>query len=326
MRNPPWTDKILSKHWAALEARVGAAWMPVPMTEHKNLAAHRRYVEEMRRDVPKVVPEMKAHWEQRLAEEEGRLTRLSRKRTGLGYREYGCGHYGCVMPTNTPGLVMKITTDQTEAAFVAAYLSMKASEQPVGIVPYHRLIAIRSESRLKRPVFVLWRDEAQHLGSDGIRAWIKSGARDFERDYYSTSFKKVMHLLGNCLDAARMVRTITKARTSTLVTDAVKRLDEAWQLESPPRGRDKALTVACYLNAFRQNAEQMTAEPMGNYVGQGLMEAFDAGLLLADVHLNNIGMPTGKLAEEIGMTPIITDPGHAIALDDRYSGVQVEEL
>ena len=324
--NPPWTDKILAKHWAALEARVGAQWMPVAMSEHRDLASVRQTVERWRKDVEQVVPEQRAHWEQRLREEEARLQRLSRKKTGLGYREYGCGHYGCVMPTGTPGTVIKVTTDQTEAAFVAAYLSMPTNQRPVGIVPYRKLLAIRSESHLKRPVFVLWRDEAQHLGANGIEAWIRTGARDFERDYYSRSFRKIEHLIGNCLTAARTVRKLVLKKPRTLLTDAVGKMDDAWQLGAPPRGRDKALEVAWYLNVFRQNAEQMTTEPMGNYVGQGLVEAFDAGLLLADVHLNNIGMPTGDLLNEIGMTPIITDPGHAIALDDRYSGVQVEEL
>lgn len=344
--NPPWTDKILTKHWAALEARVGAAWMPVASFDDPKLRKLRdrlAYAEGQlarlrpRRDefarIEANHPDLGwmdtaiAQYAAEIVVLRPQITKMEkRKPRQHGYREYGCGHYGCVMPTNTPGLVMKITTDQTEAAFVAAYLSMKPNGRPVGIVPYHKLLAIRSESRLKRPVFVLWREEAQHLGADGIRAWIKNGAREFERDYYSKSFKKVMHLVGNCLDAARMVREYTHFKEArTIIVGGVRRMDEAWQLGGPPRG-DRALQVAWYLNVFRQNAEQMTTEPMGNYVGQGLVEAFDAGLLLADVHLNNIGMPTGKLAEEIGMTPIITDPGHAIALDDRYSGVQVEEL
>lgn len=350
MRNPPWTDKILTKHWAALEARVGAAWMPVPMTEHKGLAAHRKYVEEMRRDVPKVVPEMKAHWEQRLAEEEARLARLSRKRKGLGYREYGCGHYGCVMPTNTPGLVMKLTTDRTEAAFVAAYLSMPRNQRPVGVIPYHRLLAIRWESRLNRPVFALWRDEAQHLGAEGIRAWINAKPRKDERDYYHNSLRKVMHLIGNCLDAGRSVRGIAeraskrvkdrivtkpdggwevvreKTNLKAFMAEAVGLMDTAWEGGGPHQGRNLALRAAWFLTVFKQNADEMQGEPMGSALGRGLGESFDAGLLLCDVHLNNIGMPTGELANEIGMTPIITDPGHALALDDRYSGVQIEEL
>jgi hypothetical protein len=313
--NPPWTNKILNTHWAALEARVGPALMPQPDESSLLLRMGLQRAEHL-----------SANTEADALKRQKKIDSIRKAMAKASFKEYGCGHYGCVMPTGTPGTVIKVTTDQTEAAFVAAYLSLPTSQRPVGIVPYRKLLAIRSESHLKRPVFVLWRDEAQHLGSNGIDAWIRTGARDFERDYYAKSFRKVESLISNCLTAARTVRKMTHARARTLITEAAGKMDDAWQLGAPPRGRDKALEVAWYLNVFRQNAEQMTTEPMGNYVGQGLYESFDAGLLLADVHLNNIGMPTGDLLNEIGMTPIITDPGHAIALDDRYAGVQVEEL
>jgi hypothetical protein len=324
--NPPWTDKILAKHWAALESRVGRALMPVQMTEPRGLSQLQEDIARMQKSADAGMTD--PYWVNELYNAKVKLTKLQRQKP-KGYREYGCGHYGCVMPTGTPGTVIKVTTDQTEASFVAAYLSMPKGQRPVGIVPYRRLIAIRSESHLKRPVFVLWRDEAQHLGVDGIRNWIKTGARDFERDYYSNSLKKSMHRLGNCLDAAREVRKriLNRPDAKAVLQEGIKRMDAVWQRGYPPRaGSSRADAVAWFLNAFRQNAEQMTTEPMGNYVGQGLYESFDAGLLLADVHLNNIGLPTGELLDEIGMTAIITDPGHAIALDDRYAGVQVEEL
>ena len=185
--NPPWSDKILTKHWAALEARVGAAWMPVAVAEHKGLAA-------VRRRLPYAQDAERAMLEER-------ISKLERRKKNLGFREYGCGHYGCVMPTATPGLVIKVTTDATEAAFVAAYLSMPPRERPAGIVPYHRIIAIRSESHMKRPVFVLWRDEAQHVGK--IDEWISTGARDFEKDYYRKSLYKVKIQVGNRTIQAR---------------------------------------------------------------------------------------------------------------------------
>jgi hypothetical protein len=231
------------------------------------------------------------------------------------------------MPTSDPGVVIKVTTDATEASFVAAYLSMSQSQRPVGIVPYHRILAIRNESHLKRPVFVLWRDEAQYVGD--VAHWIAEKARDFEKKYYSDSYKKVMRLIGNCLDAGREIRKriVNRPDAAEVLREATSRMDAVWQRGYPPRtGSSRAESIAWFMCVFDQNAQELTSEPMGNYVGQGLHDAFEAGLLLADVHLNNIGMPSGPLAEEIGMTPIITDPGHAIALDDRYAGVTVEEL
>ncbi len=315
--NPPWSDKILIKNWAAIERRVGAKWMPVALKEHRDLASAKRYLAEIMQ-VSGLDPAVKS-------QVESNIKLLEKKKKGLGFEEYGCGHYGCVMPTREKGIVIKITTDPSEAAFVAAYLSMRPSERPAGIVPYHKIFAIRTESHAKRPVFVLWRDEAQAVGA--ISGWIASSAREFEKDYYKKSFRKVETYIQNCLFAGRDIRkmVIKRPDAAAYMTRALDLIHDVWEYPSPVnlKGERK---LAWFLNQFKQNADRMQEEPMGNYVGQALSESFDAGLLLADVHLNNIGMPAGPLADEIGMTPIITDPGHAIALDGRYAGLQIEEL
>jgi hypothetical protein len=327
LTNPPWSDRILAKHWAALEKRVGPALMPMAMTEVRGL-------KDLQQDVDYLEAERLkrplSEWEVvRLSERTAKLAKL-RKQKPKGYREYGSGHYGCVMPTGTPGTVIKVTTDVTEASFVAAYLSMPKNDRPVGIIPYRKLLAIRSESHLKRPVFVLWRDEAQHVGGHAIDEWIRTGARDFEREYLRRSYRNVERGIGNCLDAARMIRklVLNKPNAKELLSKGVALMDDAWDRGSPPRAAPGStpLRIGWYLSVFDQNAGGLQSEQLGNYVGQALQECLRQGLLLADVHLGNIGMPTGELLEEIGMTAIITDPGHAIALDGRYAGVTVEEL
>jgi hypothetical protein len=79
------------------------------------------------------------------------------------FQEYGCGHYGCVYPTTQPGIVFKVTSDPTEAFFVAYVLRTK--QQVDGLVGYHQVLAIEGESRRNRPVFVIVRDEAMHVGN-----------------------------------------------------------------------------------------------------------------------------------------------------------------
>jgi hypothetical protein len=326
--NPPWTDRLLKKYWSRIEARVGAGWMPRAMTEPRGLAQLRKDVAGLQAAADKGMTD--EYWVKNLYDQKVRLAKLEQQKP-KGWEEYGTGHYGCVMPTQTPGVVIKITTDQTEASFVAAYLSLPAKDRPVGIVPYHQIVAVRGESHLKRPVFVLWREEADHLGSDGVRAWIQNEARDFEKKYYSDSLRKTIQLVCNCVDAGRNIRKriVNQPDARQVLATAVKSMDDVWsrQYPYPPRkGSPRWESIAWLLAVFNQNAQEMMSEPMGNYVGQALHECLDLGLLLADVHLNNIGMPTGKLLEEIGHTTIITDPGHAIALDNRYDGVQIEDL
>lgn len=75
--------------------------------------------------------------------------------------EYGCGAYGCVYPTLDPGIVMKVTTDDTEAEFAEKF----ANSLPVKIcVVYHAAIRLSVEHE-GQPVFLLWRESAQEVGN-----------------------------------------------------------------------------------------------------------------------------------------------------------------
>ena len=340
--NPPWADKILGKQWAAIEKRFGAAFMPIARTEHpkditEGITDLERIIEghkkNLREDEAAGNAPAAAHFRRSIQEAEGVLAKLRKqaKKKVKGYQEFGCGHYGCVMPTGTPGLVFKVTTDATEAAFIAAYLSWPKHERPDGVVRYHKLLAIKSESHLKRPVFVLLRDEANHVGSDAIGTWIRTGALSSEKDYYLRSLRKLTAGLGNCLDAGRAIRKyiLKKPNAHEILQKAMNRRDDAWEMgERAAYGRDKILQLAFQLQRFNQNADDLQGEPMGAEIGSALGDCLnDHGLLLADVHTSNIGMPgTPALLGEIGHTPIITDPGHAITLDDRYRGITVEEV
>jgi hypothetical protein len=230
------------------------------------------------------------------------------------------------MPTGTPGMVFKITTDQTEANFVAAYLSLQKHQRPVGIIPYYRILAAAGTSVKRRPVFFIWRAEACHVGWNKIESYYDT-APSAQRAYYERSLHKTEMCIRRCLQAAATVRkfVLRKKNPMDLLARAQSRLDAVWRMDSPPF--DLPGKIAWELNRFVFSAEEMSSEPTGDYIGRGMLESLrDCGILLADVHLNNVGMPTGDLLEEIGATPIITDPGHAIAMDNRYASVRIQEV
>jgi hypothetical protein len=77
------------------------------------------------------------------------------------YEEYGCGHYGCVLPVPDGRVVLKITSDPTEAAFVTIYLGLK--DKPIGITRYHQIVELPDQYRRRR-TFAIWRDEAENVG------------------------------------------------------------------------------------------------------------------------------------------------------------------
>jgi hypothetical protein len=75
-------------------------------------------------------------------------------------KEYGCGVYGCVLPTLDPGVVVKVTTDVTEAQFATEL----AQTLPVRVtVDYHLAMRLAAE-REGRPIYALWRESAEDVG------------------------------------------------------------------------------------------------------------------------------------------------------------------
>lgn len=85
-----------------------------------------------------------------------------RARTPEGYEEYGCGYFGCVFPTATENVVLKITSDAREAMFVQTVLEGDQDETE-GLVRYHAVRRVHGASRttIERgtDVFAIWREE-----------------------------------------------------------------------------------------------------------------------------------------------------------------------
>lgn len=75
-------------------------------------------------------------------------------------QEYGCGAYGCVLPTHDEKVVLKLTTDDTEAEFAADLAGKLAA--PI-VVKYHRTEELPDKYK-GRQSFLLWRDAADHVG------------------------------------------------------------------------------------------------------------------------------------------------------------------
>lgn len=74
--------------------------------------------------------------------------------------ELGCGSYGCALPTLDPNVVLKITTDQTEAEF-AEKLS-KTLVVPI-VVRYEAVMTTEMKHQ-GLPITLLWREEAKNIG------------------------------------------------------------------------------------------------------------------------------------------------------------------
>jgi hypothetical protein len=232
--------------------------------------------------------------------------------------EYGCGHYGCVFPTSDPEVVCKLTSDPTEAFFVAAAMSIGTF--PEGIVRYYGIYRIPGAQHRGRPLFVLWREEATSVGT------VLSTP-------YSAAKARVGQALRSFRDIAAKVRdTLKRAEDPFEMIDRSKKYEDwAWRYvsEAEVSGRAIALDmfqgaqkVAVGLMRLERLALEMENEYLADQIGGALKFYLDEGLLLADVHTGNIGLVEGR----VGSSPVITDPGHAVPLDRKWSNVQVQEL
>jgi hypothetical protein len=74
--------------------------------------------------------------------------------------EYGCGEYGCVLPTLDPGVVLKVTSDDTEAQF-AAHLA-HTMVAPI-CVDYHQVMSLNTKYK-GNGVYLVWRESADSVG------------------------------------------------------------------------------------------------------------------------------------------------------------------
>lgn len=248
--------------------------------------------------------------------------------------ELGCGHYGCVMPTDDDGIVCKLTSDATEAVFVAAALSL--GEIPEGLVSYKRIYAIPGAHR-GRPLFVLWREAATVVGLTDVMQ--RAGATAAHRNYAEYEVN-ALHLLGRFLQHFKTA--------ASDVRDRLKGADPDGSLEQARRSREWAWEAAMEFDWERDTSreiltrlthsqgptrlalglaicEQLVEHMENTYgcdmIGGALGHYLERGILLADVHGNNVG-----LTERSGKICVITDPGHAVPLDRKWSNVHVPEL
>lgn len=243
-------------------------------------------------------------------------------RQQLAKAELGAGHYGVVYETLSQDVVLKITTDITEAKFVAKAIDLaKKDDWPVGIVKYHGIVPLVGNHR-KRPVFALWRESADdvgelcgygHLAYGRPRNWED---KDMNETYHELNrFRKWADLLRNSVKRLAEKQGKTHAEVLGYLSKQVPPYldslgNDPKHFFAPPwlKGEKAAIT---YYDLCRQ---QLLIMENTNAILQPMATAmsyyFDENILLADVHCNNTGRVIRK---DYGDTVIaITDPGHAI--------------
>ncbi len=284
-----WVNQILTRKWAALATRVNPSWLPVAVGG----------------------------------------------RTVKRFQEHGCGSYGCVLPTAKPSIVLKLTTDVSEAAFVAYVLRSK--EESDGLVRYFKILALADESHRNRPVFAIWREEANDVGT------IAKSIPYTETDRIAKSLRYMQKVANLMRDTFKRMKAtyeynLVVSGQPLDPTYFTKQLDQyaEWATQFP-HGRDQAMDVARISNykgiqriavaraAYQYHAEEMYSTQHQSLLGDAFMTYLHEDIVLADVHMGNVGMPLDT--DRVGSgEPIIVDPGHAFAFDGKLDRPSIETV
>lgn len=305
----PWVDKNMALVVPRLRGHVPDSWLPRMMTE---------YTEEVRRG-----PDWLTKYE---------TVKLKKPVV----EEYGCGSYGCVMPTSEPGLVIKLTSDMSEAWFIARARSL---DYIGGIVEYKKIFALPTTHK-GRPLFVLWRTEARYIGDWSYTTHHhddRTAAGSYQPSAYSRRVAAEADTqLGAFIRWARIARAyihpmLRAAEKRTPAHAVLERREEflttMWKIyeHSDPaqdmsegqvmrlRGIERvgvALRTCLYIS------QEMQGNPSLTNVGAALGHYLENGILLADVHYNNLGL---SMDPDAGTAAIITDPGHAVEFHPRWA-------
>ncbi len=290
--NPPWVNRLLRDNWAAIEKRVDPSWLPM-------------------------------------------MTEGSDKRRPV-FEEFGCGHYGCVLPASSaPSMVLKITTDPLEAHFVAS--ALKIGRFPDGIVRYYSIYQLEGGYR-KRPAYAIWREEAFDVGSVGHVWYGGSEGPPWYKDLDEYDKRSVLQFIRALTRFQRWAGEFKvlfdRSKDKSSVWDQLAKYEDwAFQTvelervesdERPATHLTGVRRMAYLLRGCEVMAELMENERGGYLVGGALGFYLEHGLLLADVHLGNIGRV--RREDYSSMELAITDPGHAVATKASSDTVTVEHV
>lgn len=235
-------------------------------------------------------------------------------RKAFSVAEYGCGYYGCVLPTHTEGIVLKVTSDASEAMFAQGAINLK--EWPAGMIRYHKVLAMAGQKYKRRPLFLLWRDEAHDIGYIQHAGQLHKAFRD-NLGLFKQIAQINYRLVTKSRNATKLLQDADKIYgdwAAERVTDIVRdvgdyvRVDPTLLQRNFPPAQRLALVhrVCIYMG------ELMQGTPGQVEIGEALSFYGHQNILLADVHAGNVGRheePNGDFA------PVITDPGQAVPMN-----------
>lgn len=227
----------------------------------------------------------------------------------------GAGEYGIAVETTDDDCVFKLTSDPTEAHFVATAIRLRKEKgvDPRGIVDLRAVFSLPDQHK-KQDMFIIWRERATSIGVP------KSGT------CATKEFKKLLNAFYEASDKALRIAIDEQDNQGFAgywqwMKDRVLLANALMDERKVPVSSDfSELLVDC----FELADAMMGSSHEAFFVGEALRTYLHSGILLCDMHGKNVGIvERGNCKTE---TFVISDPGHALILKKDLSDVKIPVL
>lgn len=251
------------------------------------------------------------------------------------FDHYGCGVYGCVLPTGDPNLVFKITTDISEVVYLEQAHNKERLPHgpPEGVVKFPFYLPFPEGVTYRRqPVYALWREAVDRpggLADDYASDSLTDG--EYLATMRLTDVKDALtRLWSMCVYMpekykARFWYSVEQFRSAVIPTV------DNWDLTEP-------LSMKNTMDAFMKNVQEMEITYSAAFLLEFARRSIDVGyresqdlkfvkqalwylanndLYICDAHLGNMGLAHRRGSEHW----VISDVGQT--LDWRNPGLWV---
>lgn len=230
----------------------------------------------------------------------------------------GQGEYGAVWTTEDSTVAFKLSTDASEAHFIqtAINLRKKGVADPAGIVDYRAVFRLPVKHQ-GWEVFAIWREQATHVG---LPCEIP------ESDKEMIAFATLLDKFYTATDLA--FELAFKEQREYDSTDEYfdwieERVEIANEIIDGVKPRYDSVFSKLLARCYRLAVQIEDSGAAGQDVGEALLTYFEQGILLCDIHSNNVGIvDRGKCREQF----VVTDPGHSLILSRLLVDTEIRVL
>lgn len=215
-------------------------------------------------------------------------------------QEYGCGNYGCVYPTTAPGVVMKMTTDDTEAEFAA---KIAPTLKHRICTEYYKVMSLLDVPDNPN-IYLLWREEAMLVGK------IHDTVFDDYSPERATAIYELMYVQHSSAQIAYAIMNGDQDEYLAMQDFVAGLMPE--QLAILEAG-DMDNAVAAWVSSVGDLA--VCGVPYLEELFAGILDVYnDQHIFFGDLHDGNLGAVWRGEGVGRKIHWVITDPGHIAVL------------